>query len=126
MNDIGSTLTAEELEFCLSVLQFYAEDIEHTLQDEELSGEEREHLTAFSKNLDRIQDQFLLADNQFKSADLLVVCHLTEDHRDLLNAALDEADLFGEDRQTAQQLLRTANSILRKLKKYFRSFGIEA
>lgn len=124
MDTIGSSLTAEELEFCISALQLKIEDIEHELQEGEHSKEEKESMTAYMSKLDKIQDEFLLQNNAFKSMDLLQVCQLVEEERDYLNTILDQPNTVGEMRDMAQHHLRTGNSVLRKLKKYFQNFGI--
>ena len=125
MDTIGSSLSAEELEFCISALQLKIEDIERDLQENKHSNEEKETMMTRMKHLDQIQDEFLLKNNAFQSTDLLQVCQLVEEERDYLNTILDQPNAVGEMRQMAQQHLRTANSVLRKLKKYFYSFGIQ-
>lgn len=124
MDTIGSSFTAEELELCISALQLQIEDIERDLNENKYSKDERIELTTYIKKLDEIQDQFLLENNAFKSADLLQVSDLVEKERDYLNTILDQDDIVGEMRKEAQRHLRTANSLLRKLKKYFQSFDI--
>lgn len=124
MDTIGSSFTTEELEFCISALQLQIEDIERDLNENKYSKDERIELTTYIKKLDEIQDQFLLENNAFKSADLLQVSDLVEKERDYLNTILDQDDIVGEMRKEAQRHLRTANSLLRKLKKYFQSFDI--
>ena len=125
MDTIGSSLSAEELEFCISALQLKIEDIERDLQENKHSNEEKETMMTRMKHLDQIQDEFLLKNNAFQSTDLLQVCQLVEEERDYLNTILDQPNAVGEMRRMAQQHLRTANSVLRKLKKYFYSFGIQ-
>lgn len=124
MDTTGSSFSAEELEFCISVLQLEIEDTERELTEPDLTKDERIHLTAYIKRLNEIQDQFLLENNALKSADLLQVYRLVERERDYLNAILDQQDTVGEMRQQAQYHLRTANRLLRKLKKFFQSFDI--
>ena len=124
MDTIGSSFTAEELEFCISALQLQIEDIERDLNENKYSKDERIELTTYIKKLDEIQDQFLLENNAFKSADLLQVSDLVEKERDYLNTILDQDDIVGEMRKEAQRHLRTADPLLPQLKKYFQSFDI--
>ncbi|HIV67845.1 MAG TPA: hypothetical protein IAA32_03150 [Candidatus Butyricicoccus stercorigallinarum] len=124
MHTFGSPLSAEELEFCISALQLAIEDAERELAAGGHSKDTRIRMNEYIQKLDEIQDQFLLQNNAFKSADLLLVSDLVEDERDRLNEILDEPHCTGEMRAEAQRHLRTANSLLRKFKKYFQSFGV--
>ena len=124
MNTIGSSLTAEELEFCISALQLNIEDIELALESGKHSKTELEHMSDYIKKLNKIQDEFLVPNNAFPNTDLVQVALLIKAERNYLNYVLDQPNTTGEMRAMAQHHLSTANSILRKFKKYFESFGI--
>lgn len=111
MEQTNLHFSEEELKFCISALQLEIEDSDPDS-------------TEYIQKLDKIQDEFLLQNNSFKSADLIQVYILVERERDYLNQVLDNLDIFGEQRQEAQHYLRTANSILRKLKKFFQSLDV--
>lgn len=124
-NNTAFSLTAEELEFCISALQLEIEEAERTLQDKSVTIEERIELNAYIKRLDGIQDQFLMENNSFRSIDLLQVYHLVQQERDYMNDILDDKTMSPDMRREGQQHLRTANSIMRKLRKYFKEFDID-
>lgn len=124
MNTIGSSLTAEELEFCISALQLNIEDIELALKSGKHSKKELENMSDYIKKLNKIQDEFLVPNNAFPHTDLVQVALLIKAERNYLNYVLDQPNTTGEMRSMAQHHLSTANSILRKFKKYFESFGI--
>lgn len=125
MNEWNTSFSAEELEFCISALQLEIEDTESGMRGVSLSKEERIQRTSYIQKLDALQDEFLRENNSFKSVDLLQVYQLVQKERHYLNQILDRPDITGEQRQEAQRHLHTANSLLRKLKKIFQSFGID-
>ncbi len=125
MEELNASFGAEELEFCISALQLEIEDTESEMRSASLSKEERIHMTAYIRKLDQLQDEFLRENNSFRSIDLLQVYHLVQKERHYLNQTLDRPDVSGKMRQEAQRHLRTANNLLRKLKKIFQTFGID-
>ncbi|MCD8356479.1 MAG: hypothetical protein LUE11_07920 [Clostridia bacterium] len=124
-NNTAFSLTAEELEFCISTLQIEIEEVERTIKDKNIAIDERIELKAYIKKLDSIQDQFLTEDNAFLSIDLLQVYHLVQQQRDYMNDILDKETMSLDMRREGQQNLRTANSIMRKLRNYFKKFEID-
>lgn len=125
-NNTAFSLSAEELQFCIAALQFEIEEIEQIMQDRSVTDEKREEFSAYIEKLDAIQDEFLKENNSFRSIDLLEVYQLVKQERDHMNDLLDDADDVPLTlRQTGQDHLRTANSVMRKLKNYFKTFDIE-
>ncbi|MDO5784335.1 MAG: hypothetical protein Q4P20_04640 [Eubacteriales bacterium] len=125
MEEMNTSFSAEELEFCISALQLEIEDTESAMQGASLGKEERIRMTAYIQKLDKLQDEFLRENNSFKSVDLLQVYQLVQKERHYLNQILDRPDITGKQQQEAQRHLRTANSLLRKLKKIFQAFGVD-
>lgn len=125
-NNTAFSLSAEELQFCIAALQFEIEEIEQIMQDRSVTDEKREEFSVYIEKLDAIQDEFLKEKNSFRSIDLLEVYQLVKQERDHMNDLLDDADDVPITlRQTGQDHLRTANSVMRKLKKYFKTFDID-
>ena len=125
MEEMNTSFSAEELEFCISSLQLEIEDTEAAMRAASRSKEERISATAYIRKLNQIQDEFLRENNTFQSVDLLQTYKLVQKERHYLNQILDRPDITGEQRQEAVRHLRTANSLLRKLKKIFQSFGVD-
>lgn len=124
-NNTAFSLSAEELEFCISVLQIEIEEVERVMKDKTVTPDEKEEFHAYIQKLDAIQDQFLLENNSFRSVDLLQVYQLVQQERDYMNDILDHETMPPEMRREGQTHLRTANSIMRKLRKYFKTFEID-
>lgn len=119
------SLSAEELEFCISALQLEIETVEHAMHDKNATLEERIACTSYIRSLNALQDEFLRENNSFRSIDLLQVYELVTQERDYLNDAMDDDAIPLDLRQEGRDHLRTANNIMRKLKKYFKAFDID-
>lgn len=124
-NNTAFSLSAEELEFCISALQIEIEEVERVMQDRTVTPDEKMEFEAYIQKLDAIQDQFLMENNSFRSVDLLQVYQLVQQERDCMNDILDHETIPPEMRREGQTHLRTANSIMRKLRKYFKTFEID-
>ena len=124
-NNTAFSLSAEELEFCISALQIEIEEVERVMQDRTVTPDEKMEFEAYIQKLDAIQDQFLMENNSFRSVDLLQVYQLVQQERDYMNDILDHETIPPEMRREGQTYLRTANSIMRKLRKYFKTFEID-
>ena len=124
-NNTAFSLSAEELEFCISALQIEIEEVERVIKDKSVTPDEKEEFNAYIQKLDGIQDQFLMENNAFRSVDLLLLYQLVQQERDYMNDILDHETMTLEMRQEGQAHLRTANSIMRKLRKYFKTFEID-
>lgn len=124
-NNTAFSLSAEELEFCISALQIEIEEVERVMQDRTVTPDEKMEFEAYIQKLDAIQDQFLMENNSFRSVDLLQVYQLVQQERDYMNDILDHETMKPEMRREGQTHLRTANSIMRKLRKYFKTFEID-
>ena len=124
-NNTAFSLSAEELEFCISALQIEIEEVERVMQDRTVTPDEKMEFEAYIQKLDAIQDQFLMENNSFRSVDLLQVYQLVQQERDYMNDILDHETMTPEMRREGQTHLRTANSIMRKLRKYFKTFEID-
>ena len=124
-NNTAFSLSAEELEFCISALQIEIEEVERVMQDRTVTPDEKMEFEAYIQKLDAIQDQFLMENNSFRSVDLLQVYQLVQQERDYMNDILDHETSPPEMRREGQTHLRTANSIMRKLRKYFKTFEID-
>lgn len=125
MEEMNTSFSAEELEFCISALQLEIEDVESEMRSASLGKEDRIQRTAYIQRLDTLQDEFLRENNAFKTVDLLQIYQLVQKERHYLNQILDRPDITGNQRREAQRHLHTANSLLRKLKKIFQSFDID-
>lgn len=123
-NNVAFSLSAEELEFCISALQIEIEEVERMIQDHTITPNKKAEFEAYIQKLDTIQDQFLMKNNAFRSVDLLQVYQLVQQERDYMNDILDHETMQLEMRRDGQTHLRTANSIMRKLRKYFKMFEI--
>lgn len=124
-NNTAFSLSAEELELCISALQIEIEEVERVMQDRTVTPDEKMEFEAYIQKLDAIQDQFLMENNSFRSVDLLQVYQLVQQERDYMNDILDHETIPPEMRREGQTHLRTANSIMRKLRKYFKTFEID-
>ena len=124
-NNTAFSLSAEELEFCISALQIEIEEVERVMQDRTVTPDEKMEFEAYIQKLDAIQDQFLMENNSFRSVDLLQVYQLVQQERDYMNDILDHETMPPEMRREGQTHLRTANSIMRKLRKYLKTFAID-
>ena len=124
-NNTAFSLSAEELEFCISALQIEIEEVERVMQDRTVTPDEKMEFEAYIQKLDAIQDQFLMENNSFRSVDLLQVYQLVQQERDYMNDILDHETIPPEMRREGQTHLRTANSIMRKLRKNFKTFEID-
>lgn len=123
-NNAAFSLSAEELEFCISALQIEIEEVEHMIQARTITPDKKAEFETYIQKLDAIQDQFLIENNAFRSVDLLQVYQLVQQERDYMNDILDHETMNPEMRREGQMHLRTANSIMRKLRKYFKTFEI--
>ena len=124
-NNTAFSLSAEELEFCISALQIEIEEVERVMQDRTVTPDEKMEFETYIQKLDAIQDQFLMENNSFRSVDLLQGYQLVQQERDYMNDILDHETIPPEMRREGQTHLRTANSIMRKLRKYFKTFEID-
>lgn len=113
------------MEFCISALQIEMEEVEQVMKDPTVTPEEKTEFEAYIQKLDVIQDQFLIENNSFLSVDLLEVYELVQQERDYINDILDHEIMELEMRKEGQTHLRTANSIMRKLRRYFKTFEID-
>ena len=77
-NNTAFSLSAEELEFCISALQIEIEEVEQVMQDRTVTPDEKMEFEAYIQKLDAIQDQFLMENNSFRSVDLLQVYQLVQ------------------------------------------------
>lgn len=64
-NNTAFSLSAEELEFCISALQIEIEEVERVMQDRTVTPDEKMEFEAYIQKLDAIQDQFLMENNSF-------------------------------------------------------------
>ena len=124
-NNTAFSLSAEELELCISALQIEIEEVERVMQDRTVTPDEKMEFEAYIQKLDAIQDQFLMENNSFRSVDLLQVYQLVQQERDYMNDILDHETIPPEMRREGKKHLRTAKSIMRKLRKYFKTFEID-
>lgn len=124
-NNAAFSLSAEEMEFCISALQIEMEEVERVMKDSTVTPEEKMEFKTYIQKLDAIQDQFLIENNSFLSVDLLKVYELVQQERDYISDILDHETMELEMRKDGQTHLRTANSIMRKLRKYFKTFEID-
>ena len=118
-------LTPQEIEFCISALQIEIENVDHDAQTNELSETDCKELDAYAQRLGAVQDQLLIGQTDFRPDTLLPIYDLIKSQRNALNDILDYEDVAPDMRQQGQQHVRTANSVLRRLKKYLREFEIE-
>ena len=118
-------LTPQEIEFCISTLQIEIENVDHDTQTNELSETDCKELDAYAQRLGAVQDQLLIGQTDFRPDTLLPVYDLIKSQRNALNDILDYEDVTLDMRQQGQQHVRTANAVLRRLKKYLREFEIE-
>ncbi len=118
-------LTPQEIEFCISALQIEIENVDHDTQTNELSETDCKELDAYAQRLGDVQDQLLIGQTEFRSNTLLPVYDVIKSQRNALNDILDNETMSLDMRQQGQQHVRTANAVLRKLKKYFQEFEID-
>lgn len=118
-------LTPQEIEFCISALQIEIENVDHDTQTNTLSETDCKELDAYAQRLGDVQDQLLIGQTEFRSNTLLPVYDVIKSQRNALNDILDNETMSLDMRQQGQQHVRTANAVLRKLKKYFQEFEID-
>lgn len=118
-------LTPQEIEFCISALQIEIENVDHDTQTNELSETDCKELDAYAQRLGHMQDQLLTGQTEFRPNALLPVYDLIKSQRNAINDILDNETMSLDMRQQGQQHVRTANAVLRKLKKYLQEFEID-
>ena len=118
-------LTPQEIEFCISALQIEIENVDHDTQTNELSDTDCKELDAYAQRLGHMQDQLLTGQTEFRPNALLPVYDLIKSQRNAINDILDNETMSLDMRQQGQQHVRTANAVLRKLKKYLQEFEID-
>lgn len=118
-------LTPQEIEFCISALQIEIENVDHDTQTNELSETDCKELDAYAQQLGHMQDQLLTGQTEFRPNALLPIYDLIKSQRNAINDILDNETMSLDMRQQGQQHVRTANAVLRKLKKYFQEFEID-
>lgn len=114
-------LIPQEIEFCISALQIEIENVDHDTQ----TKTDCKELDAYAQRLGAVQDQLLIGQTDFRPDTLLPIYDLIKSQRNALNDILDYEDVTLDMRQQGQQHVRTANAVLRKLKKYLREFEID-
>ena len=118
-------LTPQEIEFCISALQIEIENVDHDTQTNELSETDCKELDAYAQRLGHMQDQLLTRQTEFRPNALLPIYDLIKSQRNAINDILDNETMSLDMRQQGQQHVRTANAVLRKLKKYLQEFEID-
>lgn len=118
-------LTPQEIEFCISALQIEIENVDHDTQTNALSETDCKELDAYAQRLGDVQDQLLIGQTDFRTDTLLPVYDLIKSQRNALNDILDNETMSLDMRQQGQQHVRTANAVLRKLKRYFQEFEMD-
>lgn len=118
-------LTPQEIEFCISALQIEIENVDHDTQTNELSEADCKELDAYAQRLGHMQDQLLTRQTEFRPNALLPIYDLIKSQRNAINDILDNETMSLDMRQQGQQHVRTANAVLRKLKKYLQEFEID-
>ncbi|WP_432617255.1 hypothetical protein [Butyricicoccus sp.] len=118
-------LTPQEIEFCISALQIEIENVDHDTQTNELSEADCKELDAYAQRLGHMQDQLLTGQTEFRPNALLPIYDLIKSQRNAINDILDNEAMSLDMRQQGQQHVRTANAVLRKLKKYLQEFEID-
>lgn len=118
-------LTPQEIEFCISALQIEIENVDHDTQTNELSETDCKELDAYAQRLGHMQDQLLTGQTEFRPNALLPIYDLIKSQRNAINDILDNETMSLDMRQQGQQHVRTANAVLRKLKKYLQEFEID-
>lgn len=125
MDEISAALTEDELSFCISAVELEIREVKEQLNDRTLTRSERIDANTYIHKMESFAQQLENEANQLKSFDLLHMYQLVQKERVLLEDMLDNGDLTGEHRTNAQRFLRTANSLTRKLKHFFKGFGID-
>lgn len=118
-------LTPQEIEFCISALQIEIENVDHDTQTNELSETDCKELDAYAQRLGHMQDQLLTGQTEFRPNALLPIYDLIKSQRNAINDILDNETMSLDMRQQGQQHVRTANAVLRKLKRYFQEFEMD-
>lgn len=118
-------LTPQEIEFCISALQIEIENVDHDTQTNELSEADCKELDAYAQRLGHMQDHLLTGQTEFRPNALLPIYDLIKSQRNAINDILDNETMSLDMRQQGQQHVRTANAVLRKLKKYLQEFEID-
>lgn len=118
-------LTPQEIEFCISALQIEIENVDHDTQTNELSETDCKELDAYAQRLGHMQDQLLTGQTEFRPNALLPIYDLIKSQRNAINDILDNETMSLDMRQQGQQHVRTANAVLRKLKKYLQEFEVD-
>lgn len=125
MDEISAALTEDELSFCISAVELEIREVKEQLNDRSITKSERIEANTYIHKMESFAKQLEHEANQLKSFDLLHMYQLVQKERVLLEDMLDNGNLTGEHRQNAQRFLRTANSLTRKLKHFFKGFGID-
>lgn len=125
MDEISAALTEEELSFCISAVELEIREVKEQLNDRNITKSERIEANTYIQKMESFANQLEHEANQLKSFDLLHMYQLVQKERVLLEDMLDNSNLTGGRRQNAQRFLRTANSLTRKLKHFFKGFGID-